>query len=130
MFVAFGGARYGYGLVHYLVTAAVMNRPFWSIARRYILAYWTSFYGSWTGKAIICVENYSEPTDLPPNILTENESKELQQGWKGSDFWDNDYNSIIGTPQTFMRAQSTYMISPLRGTMKSGKRKGYRVGTS
>ena len=58
----------------------LQSQHLWNVARRYLLTHYASSYGSWAGKGIICVGNYMEPTDYPPNMLTESEKRELQEG--------------------------------------------------
>ena len=69
----------------------LQSQHLWSVARRYLLTHYASSYGTWAGKSIICVGSYMESTDYPPNLLTESEKKELQEGLNEGESPDNDY---------------------------------------
>ena len=46
--------------------------------------------------------DYTESTDYPPNLLTENERKELQEGLNESESWDNDYEYLDDSAADFV----------------------------
>ena len=54
----------------------IQTQHFWDVACRHLQAYVASgFGGSWAGEGIICAGDYSEPKDLPLNVLTEVEKQ-------------------------------------------------------
>ena len=69
----------------------IQTQHFWNVARRHLQAYVASCLGSWAGEGIICVGDYSEPKDLPLNVLTEVERK-LQEGMKLIEYSDDSDN--------------------------------------
>ncbi|KAF2183369.1 hypothetical protein K469DRAFT_786049 [Zopfia rhizophila CBS 207.26] len=58
---------------------SLTNRYFWSIGRKHIQTYFMSFLGPWAGENIVCVGQYIEAGDYPPDMLTKNEEYELSQ---------------------------------------------------
>ena len=75
--------------IEHVFVLGLQTRYFWNVARRHIQAYCASSCGPWAGKGIICVGEYLEPADYPPNILTESEKEELQKGLNESEIWDD-----------------------------------------
>ena len=75
--------------IEHVFVLGLQTQHLWNIARRHIQAYCTSSCSPWAGKGIICVGEYLEPADYPPNILTESEEEELQKGLNESEIWDD-----------------------------------------
>lgn len=70
----------------------LLSQYLWNVTRMYLLTQYASSYGTWAGKSIICVGHYMESTDYPPNMLTESEEMELQEGLNEGENWDNEYS--------------------------------------
>jgi len=68
----------------------LQTRYLWNVAWTHIQAYRASSCGSWAGKGIICVGDYLEPADYPPDLLTKIEKEELQKGFDNSELRDDD----------------------------------------
>ncbi|KAF2175322.1 hypothetical protein K469DRAFT_684011 [Zopfia rhizophila CBS 207.26] len=62
-----------------VLNLSLTNRYFWSIGRKHIQTYFMSFLGPWAGENIVCVGQYIEAGDYPPDMLTKDEEHELSQ---------------------------------------------------
>lgn len=58
---------------------------FWNVARVRLRSYYASFYGQWAGQMIAGIWSRAARTDLPTDLLTENEKDELEQAVSESD---------------------------------------------
>ncbi len=79
--------------IDYIFVLGLQSQNLWEVAWRHIQAYFAPSCGPWAGKNIICVGNYSEPTDYP-NILTESEKKELQKEMSEIDDLEEDERNL------------------------------------
>ena len=76
----------------------IQTQHFWKVARRHLQAYVAScIRGPWAGEGIICMGDYSEPKDLPPNVLAEVERVGSLKGMRkigplGDDSADEDFD--------------------------------------
>ncbi|KAF7547348.1 hypothetical protein G7Z17_g7790 [Cylindrodendrum hubeiense] len=57
-----------------VVCLGLTSRYFWSLGRDRMYAIYTSFLGRWANKNIVCVGEYVQPDDYPPELFS---SKEL-----------------------------------------------------
>ena len=94
----------------FVLGLGLQNRYFWKLAERCILADWTSSYGCWAGKGIVCIGDYSVPGDDPPDLLlTEIDKNELRVGIYESELEeedslsDDDLNESLSGPVNLYR---------------------------
>lgn len=62
-----------------LICLSVTSQYFWGIGYRHIRQYYTSLLGCWAGHNIICVGDYVDAGDYPPNLYSAEEEQELNQ---------------------------------------------------
>lgn len=68
-----------------LICLSVTSRYFWGIGHKHIRQYYTSLLGCWAGQNIICVGDYVDAGDYPPNLYSAEEEQELNQMRVGPD---------------------------------------------
>lgn len=68
---------------------------FWNVAQKHIRAYLAFPCGIWAGNRIICVGDYTESKDYPPNVLTESEKAKFEGGLSESESGDEDYEHFF-----------------------------------
>jgi hypothetical protein len=68
-----------------LICLSVTSRYFWGIGYKHIRQYYTSLLGCWAGQNIVCVGDYVDAGDYPPNLFSAEEEQELNQMKVGSD---------------------------------------------
>ncbi len=79
----------------------IQTQHFWNVARRHLQAYVASCLGgSWAGEGIICVGDYSEPKDLPLNVLAEVGREGSQKMIKESEYSDDDSADEYSDPDS------------------------------
>lgn len=99
--------------IEHVFVLGLQTQHFWNVARRHIQAYCASSCGPWAGKGIICVGEYLEPTDYPPNMLTESEKEELQKGLNESEIWD-DVSTDDGSTDFVSSPTNLYSLADAR----------------
>lgn len=99
--------------IEHVFILGLQSQHFWNVARRHIQAYCASPCGPWAGKGIICVGEYLEPTDYPPNILSESEKNELQKGLSESEIWD-DVSTDEGSTDFVSGPTNLYSLADAR----------------
>ena len=99
--------------IEYVFLLSLQTRYFWNIARRHIQACCASSCGPWAGQGIICIGEYLEPADYPPNVLTESEKEELKRGLKESEIWD-DVSSDEGSTNSVSCPINFYSLADAR----------------
>ncbi|KFZ13745.1 hypothetical protein V501_03546 [Pseudogymnoascus sp. VKM F-4519 (FW-2642)] len=68
-----------------LICLSVTSRYFWAIGYKHTQQYYTSLLGRWAGHNIICIGDYVDGGDYPPNLFSAEEEQELNQMKVGSD---------------------------------------------
>ena len=99
--------------IEHLLILGLQSQHFWNVARRHIQAYCASSCGPWAGEGIICVGEYLQPTDYPPNTLSESEKRELQKGLSESEFWD-DFSTDEGSTDFISGPTNLYFLANAR----------------
>lgn len=67
-----------------LICLSVTSRYFWDIGCKHILRYYTSLLGRWAGHNIICIGDYVDAGNYPPNLFSAEEEQELNHMKVGS----------------------------------------------
>ena len=91
-----------------MLILGIQTQYLWNFAKRHIEADYVSSFGLWPGKGIVCGGEELEPTDYPPNMLTQSDKDELQTGLKESETWDD-----VETDEESDEESAEFVSSPI-----------------